>query len=114
MEQKNKKLLQFFSALADDTRLKILTSLVESPKTVNEIYGNVGKDSMTLSAISHQLTLLYNQDIITYEKKGRKKYFQLSDDFCWCILKDALGHFRNKCKCKSCSLAKEEVKKILR
>ena len=75
MEQINKKILQFFSALADETRLKILISLTKEPKTVNEIYQTVGKELMGLSAISHQLKQLYDQDIVTYQKKGREKRF---------------------------------------
>jgi len=90
--------LQFFASISDRTRLGILLSLTEKDKTVNEIYNDVGKH-ITLSAISHQLKALNNIKIISYNKKGREKYYKLSDGFCWCILKDAFKHFDGRCKC---------------
>ena len=101
----NEKVMQFFSSLADETRLKILLSIAKEPKTVGEIYDFVGKDRMTLSAISHQLKQLNDMGIVSYEKKGRERVFQLSDKYCWCILRDAFSQFGNniEIKCKKCS-----------
>ncbi len=99
----NKKLMQFFSSLSDETRLSILLSLAEKPKTVNEIHAYVGKNKLTLSAISHQLKQLSDTGLVTCERKGRTKVLQLSGTFCWCILRDALSHFKTKTKCKECS-----------
>ena len=93
--------LKFFSALADETRLKILLSLIEKPQNVTQIYDIVGKDTMTISAISHQLRLLYDNDIVVMKKKGRERIYGLSQKYCWCILKDAKNHFDEK-TCKSC------------
>jgi DNA-binding transcriptional ArsR family regulator len=93
MSEINKKIVNFFSALSDETRLKILTLLMKQPKNVNEIYSNFNKDKITLSAISHQLKLLSNLDIIIADKIGREKTYKLSDRFCWCVLRDALKHF---------------------
>jgi len=91
----NKKLVKFFSAMADETRIKIIISISKSPKTVNDIHKNSDK-TLTLSAISHQLKLLENSDIVKYEKKGRERYYSLSGDFCWCMLKDAIKHFNKR------------------
>ena len=98
----NKRTLEFFSTLADETRLKILFSLTKKKKTVGEIYNEVGKKKMTLSAISHQLKQMENLHIVISEKKGREKFFSLSDEFCWCILKNSIEHFDKKTKCKKC------------
>lgn len=98
-----KKIIGFFAAIADETRFKILLSLTNGPRTVNEVYLCIGREKMTLSAISHQLKQLRDNDIIFYEKKGREKLFQLSDDFCWCILKDTINHFNEKIRCKEYS-----------
>ena len=92
----NKRILQFFSALSDETRLKILLTLVEGSKYVGEIHRSFGKDRITLSAISHQLKYLNDVDILVYEKRGKEKIFSLSDNFCWCTLRDAVKHFQNK------------------
>jgi len=109
MGQINKKILQFFSALADETRLKILVSLTKEPRTVNEIHSIVGKDTLTLSAISHQLKQLSDLDVVAYRRKGREKIFTLSDNFCWCILDDAFKHFNEKTKCKACLHSKGNI-----
>ncbi len=92
----NKKVLLFFSALSDETRLKILTSLSEGEKTVSEIHRSLGKNEITLSAISHQLKQLQNIDIISSKRKGREKIYSLSGDFCWCTLKNTIKHFNKK------------------
>ena len=102
MAKSNRKIIQFFSALADETRLQILTSLAEKPLTVNAIHSAVGKERMTLSAVSHQLKDLANMEIVSFEKNGREKTFRLSDSFCWCILRDSLKHFNGKSGCKAC------------
>jgi DNA-binding transcriptional ArsR family regulator len=80
---------------------------------VGDIHKAVGKDKITLPAVSHQLKLLESAGLIVYEKKGREKIFRLSDGFCWCIVKDVFGHFGSgkKCKCKECCLIKSGGKK---
>ena len=102
--ESERKIMQFFSSLADKTRLHILLCIAEKPKTVNEIYDFVGRDKMTLSAISHQLKQLKDMNIISFERKGKEKYFELSDKFCLCILRDAFSQFNTsiKIKCKKC------------
>ncbi len=105
-EQKiNHEVMQFFASLADETRLKIILSIAENPKNVNEIHNFVGKDKMTLSAISHQLKTLNDTGVIFSVKKGKEKYLELSDKFCWCVLRDAFSQFNRKLKikCKKCS-----------
>lgn len=103
--QVEENVMNFFSSLADKTRLKIILSLSQDPKNVNDIYGFVGRDKMTLSAISHQLKQLNNLGIVEYKKKGKEKMFELSDKFCWCILKDTYNQFGKKIniKCKKCN-----------
>lgn len=103
-KQAEKNVMQFFASLADKTRLHILLSISNEPKTVNEIYDFVGREKMSLSAISHQLKQLNDQGIVEYKKDGKEKYFELSDKFCWCILKDAFKQFNQdiKIKCKKC------------
>jgi len=103
-EEIDKNIIQFFASLADETRLRIILSIAEKPRTVGEIYNFVGKNKMTLSAISHQLKTLSDAGTIFSIKRGKEKYFELSDKYCWCILKDAYKQFNNniKIKCKKC------------
>ena len=100
----SRHVMQLFSSLSDETRLKIILSLAEKPRTVNDIHNQLGKNSLTLSAISHQLKQLSDLNIISYERRGKEKLFALSDKVCWCILKDAFSQFNEKIKiqCKKC------------
>ena len=101
----SRKVMQFFSSLSDETRLKIVLSLAEKPRTVNDIHKYIGKDSLTLSAVSHQLRQLSDLGIITHVRKGKEKFFELSDKVCWCVLRDAFEQFNKKIniKCDKCS-----------
>ncbi len=109
IKTKNKaeeKILNFFSSLADRTRLNIIVSIAEKPRTVTEIYEIVGKKNLTLSAISHQLRYMTALNIVKAERKGKEKFYSLSENFCWCILKDAFKQFGKKIKinCKKCGI----------
>ena len=100
----DKKVMNFFSSLADETRLKILLSMANEKKNVGEIYDFVGRDKMTLSAISHQLKQLSDLGIVKSEKQGQEKYYELSENYCWCILRDVFKQFNSsiQIKCKKC------------
>jgi ArsR family transcriptional regulator len=97
------KIMRFFSTLADETRLKILVSLSKGPLTVNQIHHELGENTLTLSAISHQLKLMSNLDIVAFEKKGRNKFYSLSNKYCWCILKQAFDYFKERKPCPHCA-----------
>lgn len=102
------KITELFSCLSDETRMKIILSILEQPRTVNEIHQQLGEEKLTLSAVSHQLTLMNNLGIVEFEKNGRSKSFRLSGQFCWCILRKALWHFEEKGGCKACQDAKKQ------
>lgn len=101
MKKINPKIIKFFDVLADETRLRILVSMANNPITVNEIHKAV--DNLTLSAISHQLRMMSNLDIVRFERKGRKKFYRLSDTYCWCPLRDAFSQYNKKTKCSHCA-----------
>ena len=85
----------FFFALSDEVRIKIVALLYSSPLTVKEIQAKIG--FLTLPAISHQLRMLENKKIIAYEKKGREKFYSLTDQHVVHILTDAYHHMRGDC-----------------
>jgi len=107
MDLEKDKLLAFFSALADNTRLSIVLFLRKKSACVKEIHEFLGEDNISLSGVSHQLKLLYNLNIVSFSKQGKEKIFSLSPDFCWCILEDGLKHFDKKKRCASCSCHKK-------
>jgi DNA-binding transcriptional ArsR family regulator len=103
-EELKQKLLNFFSSIADETRLMILLTIAKSPKSVSEIHKAIGNSKITISAISHQLKLLRSMNIVVAKKKGKERLYELSDEYCWCILRDALRKFgyRIDIRCKRC------------
>jgi DNA-binding transcriptional ArsR family regulator len=75
---------------------------MDRPRTVNEVHEKIGKERMTLSAVSHQLKYLEQADVVVFEKKGREKFFRPSPDYCWCIVRNAYSHFGKKHVCTEC------------
>ncbi len=101
MAKINRKIIKFFEMLSDETRLKILLAIAKKPATVNDIHHAVG--DLTLSAISHQLNSMANLNIVVSVRKGREKYYSLSDEYCWCPLRDVFSNIGNKTVCPHCA-----------
>lgn len=67
---------EFFSALADPTRLRLLSVLSAQETCVWDLASQL---DMTQSAISHQLRTLRAARIVRYRKQGRHVYYRLHD-----------------------------------
>ena len=93
----SRKIANFFSALSDETRIKILAILFERPLSVNQIKDKIG--NISLPGISYQLKILQTMDIIRYKKIGRKKLFHLSDEHVTHILNDVIIHLSPEGPC---------------
>ncbi|MCI7002912.1 MAG: metalloregulator ArsR/SmtB family transcription factor [Clostridia bacterium] len=70
------KMSLFLKVMADSTRVKILFSIKDEPKSVNEIVEIVGA---TQSAVSHQLSIMRNVNILDTKREGNKIYYSLVD-----------------------------------
>ena len=86
-------LADFFSALCDKTRLKILSALAISPMCVNDLAGLLGLNQTT---VSHQLKILRQTDLVKYKKSGKNVYYTLADDHVKSIIEMALAHINEK------------------
>lgn len=83
---------ELLKAIADPTRMKILAALRAADELcVCDIAVVV---EMSESAISHQLRLLREVNLVTSHKEGRQVFYQLSDDHVSSILDCALEHAR--------------------
>lgn len=71
------KMSLFLKVMADSTRVKILFAIKDKPKSVNEIVDLVGA---TQSAVSHQLRLMRNVNIVETKKNGNKIFYSLADN----------------------------------
>lgn len=83
------KMTALFKVFGDSTRLSILAAL-----NCNEICAGdlaVLLD-MTKSAVSHQLRVLRENNLVKFEKKGKHAYYSLADDHVKEILDVALEH----------------------
>lgn len=84
-------LSDFFKVLGDSTRLSILFAIDVSPMCVCDIAEAVG---MTKSAVSHQLKVLRQNDLVRYTKSGKNVIYSLADDHVRDIIERALEHIR--------------------
>lgn len=75
--------------LADATRLKILYSLLESEKCVCDIQKDV---NMSQSAVSHQLRVLRNNNLVKRIKDSNRAIYTLADDHVKIILEMVYDH----------------------
>ena len=75
-EMDTMKMSLFLKVMADSTRVKILFSIKDKPKSVNEIVELVGA---TQSAVSHQLKIMRNVNIVETSRNGNKIFYSLAD-----------------------------------
>ena len=82
-------LADFFKIFGDSTRMSILFAIDGEPMCVCDIAQLLG---MTKSAVSHQLKILRQSDLITYRKSGKNVFYTLADDHVRDIIEKALEH----------------------
>ncbi len=86
-----RELSEFFKILGDSTRCNILFAIDGGPMCVCDIAALLG---MTKSAVSHQLKVLRQSDLVTYERSGKNVYYSLADDHVRDITEKALEHIK--------------------
>ena len=87
-----KKLAQTFKVLGDPTRVEILYALAQDELCVCEIALLLGK---TQSAVSHQLRVLRNLDLVNYRKDGKIANYCLNDNHIRRLFAEGLKHVKN-------------------
>ncbi len=85
------ELSDFFKILGDSTRMRILFALDGAPLCVCDLADLLG---MTKSAVSHQLKILRQSDLVTYRRSGKNVYYTLADDHVGSIIETALAHIK--------------------
>ncbi len=84
-----KAMSDIFSALADPTRLRILTALAEGERCVCDLAEVTG---VSASAVSHQLRLLRDRDLVAFTRTGRHVCYRLADDHVASLLEQGFEH----------------------
>ena len=82
-------LADLFKLFGDTTRIKILYALLESEMCVCAIADLLG---MTQSAISHQLRILKDANLVGNRREGKTIYYFLSDDHVRTIIAQGFDH----------------------
>lgn len=80
---------KLFKVFGDSTRISILAALNCHEMCVCDLAVLL---DMTKSAISHQLKVLRDNNLVKFYKKGKHAYYSLSDDHVKEILDVALEH----------------------
>ncbi len=85
------ELSDFFKIFADSTRISILFAIDKEPMCVCDVAELLG---MTKSAVSHQLKILRQSDLVRYKRVGKNVFYSLADDHVRDIIEKALEHIK--------------------
>lgn len=88
-EEELQDLAEFFKVFGDGTRLKILYVLLSTEMCVYDIATVLG---MSQSAISHQLRVLKQMDLVKNRREGKTIFYALADSHIVTILSQGLDH----------------------
>ena len=76
-------------ALSTPSRVLLLGSLLDGPRSVTDLTEALG---MEQSAVSHQLRVLREHDLVRAEKVGRRRLYALYDEHVSALLHAGLDH----------------------
>ena len=87
------RMTRTFKAMGDPTRLKIMWALELGEMCVCDIAALLG---ITESAVSHQLRVLRNLELVTNRREGTVLYYRLNDHHVSKLINLALEHVREE------------------
>ena len=90
--QRANALAEIYKALADPTRVQLISALAEGESHVSALADLLG---MSLSAISHQLGLLRHMRLVRRRREGRRIYYALDDDHILTLFRAGLSHIEH-------------------
>ncbi len=90
-------LAAFFSILGDPTRLQILYEIKNGEKNVSDLSDRL---HLSISAISHQLKLLRDHDLVRVRRAGKYSYYRISDDHVRYIIQVGQDHLAEPAETK--------------
>jgi DNA-binding transcriptional ArsR family regulator len=87
--EKAQRMAEFFSALSDPHRLKLLSALAQQELCVCDLAAAV---KMGESAVSHQLRVLKAQRLVKYRRRGRNVFYSLADSHIMTLYREVAEH----------------------
>ncbi len=70
------KIARFFSLFSDNSRVRLLSALAIAPLCVTDLSTLL---DMNQTTVSHQLKILRDMDVVTYERKGKVLYYRIAN-----------------------------------
>lgn len=98
-ENQIESLSNFYKAIGDVTRMKILLKLVDGEKTVSEL---VELLCMSQSAISHQLQVLRSHRIVKNVRSGKCVIYSIDDTHVLNTLLQGIEHMKHGGSYENC------------
>jgi DNA-binding transcriptional ArsR family regulator len=89
-DQTVERLSRLFSALSDPTRLKILHALTVTKELC--VCDLAALAELSVSAVSHQLRLLRDRDLVRARRDGRMVYYSVADDHIAILMGTGVEH----------------------
>jgi DNA-binding transcriptional ArsR family regulator len=89
-EQTVDRLSRLFSALSDPTRLKILHALTITEELC--VCDLAALAELSVSAVSHQLRLLRDRDLVRARREGRMVFYSVADDHIAVLMGTGVEH----------------------
>ena len=86
-------LAETFQALADPSRVRLISALLDGELCVYDLAALLG---MTQSAVSHQLRLLRNLHLVKNRKAGRTVFYSLDDEHIRDLFQRGLEHYNHR------------------
>jgi DNA-binding transcriptional ArsR family regulator len=83
------QMAEFFSALADPSRLRLMSALASQELCVCDLAAAV---KVSESAVSHQLRILRSQRLVKYRRVGRNVYYSLADSHVVNLYREVAEH----------------------
>ena len=84
---------EFYKALSDYSRFKIVYCLLNEEKCVTEIMSEV---NMTQTAVSYQLKVLRQMRLVKYRRQGQNIFYSIDDEHVFDIIKLTFEHISHK------------------
>ena len=84
------RLSRLFSALSDPTRLKILHALTVTEELC--VCDLAALAELSVSAVSHQLRLLRDRDLVRARREGRMVFYSIADDHIAILMGTGVEH----------------------
>ncbi|MDD9943600.1 MAG: metalloregulator ArsR/SmtB family transcription factor [Myxococcales bacterium] len=87
------RLATTFKALSDPGRLTLVSLLANEELCVHELAERVGREQ---TAVSHQLRILRDRQLVQTRRNGRHIYYELADSHVRDVFELALEHIREE------------------